>query len=361
MTSDDRAERLAATTLALVDIPSESRQEAAAAEWVAAQVPESPLGLAYREGETLLYESPRTGAPAVVLAGHLDTVPAQGNIPGRIEDGVLHGLGASDMKGGVGVLVELARWLAEEKPALAVDVGLLFFPREELPPEDSALPGLFSDYPALREADLAVMLEPTDNTLQAGCLGNLNAELVFHGESAHSARPWLGRNAIDGAVEALARVLPLPRRDAVVGGLTFVEVATLTGISGGIASNVVPDRVSCVVNFRYAPDRTAEDAEARIRELLGGVGELEIRSNAPPARVATDSPLFTALQAAGGFRVEPKQAWTPVAEFDAEGVPAVNLGPGATRFAHRADEQVEISELVRTFEALQRFLTGGSV
>jgi succinyl-diaminopimelate desuccinylase len=355
---DPNAERLAATTLALVDIPSESGLEGEAAEFVAAEIVTGPLELTYRDGETLVYEMPRTRGPLVVLAGHLDTVPAQGNIPGRIEGGAVHGLGASDMKGGVAVLVELGRWLAAERPALAVDVALLFFPREELPPEDSALPELFARYPAIRDASLAVMLEPTDNAIQAGCLGNLVAELVFQGESAHSARPWLGRNAIDTAVAELAGLVPLPTRDAVVGGLTFVEVATLTAISGGIASNVVPDRVTCVVNYRYAPDRSPADAEERITELLAGSGEVTVTSNAPPARVATDSPLVESLRAAGNLTIEPKQAWTPVAEFDAAGIPAVNFGPGATRYAHRADEQVEINELVRSFEALQRFLRG---
>jgi succinyl-diaminopimelate desuccinylase len=355
---DPSAERLAATTLALVDIPSESNDEAAAAAFVAAEVPAEPLALAYQDGATLLYETPRTGKPLVVLAGHLDTVPAQENIPGRIEAGAVHGLGASDMKGGVAVLVELARWLASEQPSLAVDLALLFFPREELPPQHSALPGLFAAFPAIREAGLAVMLEPTDNTIQAGCLGNLNAELVFDGESAHSARPWQGRNAVDIAVGELTRILPLPSREAVVGGLTFVEVATVTGISGGIASNVVPDSVSCIVNFRYAPDRSPAEAEDRIRELLRGSGAVTVISNAPAARVATDTPLVEALRSAGGLAVEPKQAWTPVAEFDAAGIPAVNFGPGATRYAHRADEQVEIAALVRTFDTLRSFLRG---
>jgi succinyl-diaminopimelate desuccinylase len=357
---DPTAARLAATTLALVDIPSESGDEEAAAAFVADRVPDGPLNLVYRDGATLLYRTQPTGKPLVVLAGHLDTVPAQGNLPGRIEGGAVHGLGATDMKGGVAVLVELARSLAAESGELAVDVALLFFPREELPPEESALPGLFDGYPEILEADLAVMLEPTDNTIQAGCLGNLNAELVFRGESAHSARPWLGRNAIDAAVEGLAAVLPLPAREAVVGGLTFVEVATMTGISGGIASNVVPDRVSCVVNFRYAPDRAPADAERRIRDLVAGAGagELVVTSNAPPARVATNSPLVEALRAAGDLAVQPKQAWTPVAELDAAGIPAVNFGPGATRFAHRADEQVEIAALVRCIETLRRFLRG---
>jgi succinyl-diaminopimelate desuccinylase len=355
---DARAERLAATTLALVDIPSESRDEAAIADHVASEVPAGALRLVHRDAATLLYETERRDRPLVVLAGHLDTVPVQGNRPGHIDEGAVHGLGSSDMKGGVAVMLEVARWLAEEEPELAVDLGLLFFPREELPAEESALPGLFAAYPAIRDAGLGVMLEPTDNTIQAGCLGNLNAELVFHGESAHSARPWLGRNAIDAAVEGLAAILPLPTTEAEIAGLTFVEVASVTLIRGGIATNVIPGRVECLVNFRYAPDRTRDEAEARLREILGAAGDVEILSNAPPARVAADSPLVQRLREAGSLAIEPKQAWTPVAELDAAGIPAVNFGPGATRYAHRADEQVDIAALVQCFEALRRFLAG---
>ena len=322
---DPTAERLAATTLALVDIPSESRGEAAAAACVAAEVLcRAARARISRRRDTRVRDA-AIGKPLVVLAGHLDTVPAQGNIPGRIDGGAVHGLGSSDMKGGVAVLVELARWLAAEEPSLAVDLALLFFPREELPPADSALPGLFAGYPAIREASLAVMLEPTDNTIQAGCLGNLNAELVFRGESAHSARPWLGRNAIEAAVEALAGVLPLPTREAVVGGLTFVEVATVTEIGGG------SPRTSCRSRQlrRQLPvcaRSLADGGRGSITELLPRIGEVTITSNAPPARVATNSPLVGALREAGNLAVEPKQAWTPVAEFDAAGIPAVNFG-----------------------------------
>jgi succinyl-diaminopimelate desuccinylase len=319
----------------------------------------SSLERVHRDAETLLYATARApGRRFVLLAGHLDTVPAQGNLPGRIEDGAVHGLGASDMKGGLAVMLELARWLGEARQPLELDLGLLFFPREELPAEESALPTLFAKCPAVRDASLVVMLEPTDNTIQAGCTGNLIAELVFAGESAHSARPWLGVNAIELAVQALARVLPVAPVEVVVGGLPFYEVVSATRIEGGIASNVIPDRAACLVNYRYAPDRAPADAETRIRDLLAGAGELRVLSNSPPAAVAADSPLVRRLQEAGGFELEPKQAWTPVAEFAAAGLDAVNLGPGATRFAHRRDEQVAIGELVRTFEALRRFLVG---
>jgi succinyl-diaminopimelate desuccinylase len=356
----DRAQALAATTLALVDIPSESRDESAAAAWVEAALGGGALTLAHREDSTLLYETARRpGVPLVLLAGHLDTVPAQGNRPGRIEDGRVHGLGASDMKGGVAVMVELARWITEESPPLAVDLALLFFPREELPTEESALPDLFAGYPKVLEADLAICLEPTNNALHLGCLGNLNAELAFHGESAHSARPWTGVNAIERAVEGLARILPGPAREVELHGLRFVEVVSATQIEGGIASNVIPERATCLLNYRYAPDRTPAEAQARIRELAqeAGADEVAMAGNSPSAPVVADAPLVVQLREAGGLPVEPKQAWTPVAEFAAAGVDAVNFGPGATAHAHRRDEQVEIEALVRNWDVLRAFLT----
>jgi succinyl-diaminopimelate desuccinylase len=197
------------------------------------------------------------------------------------------------------------------------------------------------------------MMEPTDNAIHAGCLGNLNATLVFHGESAHSARPWQGLNAIDLAIEGLAPVVACAPLEVEVGGLIFTEVLSATRITGGIADNVIPDRVEVRLNYRYAPSRTREEAEARLCELVGA--EIEITSNSPPAHVAAGSPLVRRLQEAGGLAVEPKQAWTPVAEFAGQGLDAINFGPGATRYAHRRDERVEIAALERSFDTLRRF------
>ena len=340
---------LARRTLELVDISSPSRDEAEAMRYVAESV---SLPVAYGTEDALLYATERTERPLVLLAGHLDTVPAQDNLPGRIEDGWVVGLGASDMKGGCAVMIELARWAAEE-PALDVDLAFLFFVREELPGEESALPRVFAEAPLVLEAGLVVVLEPTDNTVQAGCLGNLNADLVFRGESAHSARPWTGVNAIAKAVEGLAPLVAREPEPVEVGGLTFVEAITPTCISGGIADNVVPDLVRVRLNYRYAPSRSAAEAESRVRELVSG--ELEVTANSPGAHVPARSPLLERLREAGRFELQPKQAWTPVAEFAAQGLDAVNLGPGATRYAHRRDERVEIAELQRTFGALQRF------
>jgi succinyl-diaminopimelate desuccinylase len=341
---------LAQRTLDLVNIPSESRHEAELYSYVTTAV---PLEQAYSDGESVLFAK-REGKPLVLLAGHTDTVPAQGNLPGRIEDGAVVGLGASDMKGGLAVMAELGRWAAETE--LAYDLALLFFPREELGPAENPLPGVFERTGIVDEAQLVICLEPTDNTLQLGCLGNLNARAVFEGKSAHSARPWLGVNAIKLAFDGLRQVLEAAPRDVDIDGLVFREVISVTQLNAGIASNVIPARAEAILNFRYAPDRTPESAVERVRELVGA--DVEILANSPPAHVALRSPLVEELRAVGGFEVQPKQAWTNVADFAARGLDAINLGPGATRYAHAVDERVEISELERTYDALQRFLAG---
>ncbi len=350
MPSLDPVSALAERTLALVDIPSESRSEEAVHRYLRANV---VLDLELDDGETLLYAK-RSGKPLVLLAGHTDTVPSQGNLPGRIEGGAVVGLGASDMKGGVAVMVELGRWAAES--ALAYDLALLFFPREELGPAENPLPDVFERAPMIDEARLVVCLEPTDNTLQLGCLGNLNARVVFTGKSAHSARPWLGVNAIRLALDGLRQALEAEPHDVVIDGLVFREVISVTELHAGIASNVIPARAEAILNFRYAPDRTPAEAEARVRALVGR--DLEILANSPPAHVPVGSAIVEKLRDAGSFELQAKQAWTNVADFAARGLDAVNLGPGGTRYAHAVDERVEIAELGRTFEALKRFLLG---
>jgi len=336
MLENQNVDALAARTLALVDIPSESRTEADAVDYVRATMPTAPV----YDDDTVLFWPGR-----VVLAGHLDTVPAQGNLPGAIEDGWVVGLGASDMKGGCAVMLELAR--------AGVPFGFLFFGREELPAGESSLPRFFERRGL--ECDLVVMMEPTDNEIHAGCPGNLNARVTFHGESAHSARPWTGVNAISLAIDALAPLAHLEPRDVEIQGLVFREVLSITGIAGGIATNVIPAEATATLNFRYAPDRDPADAERFLRTLIGGRGDVGLGGNSPPGRVAAQSELVRALRDVGDFAVAPKQAWTPVAEFSAQGLDAVNFGPGATRYAHRRDERVEIAALRRSYDALTRF------
>jgi succinyl-diaminopimelate desuccinylase len=351
------ARRLAERTLALVDIPSVSRDERRIAEVVAAAMPRDTFEELYAEPDVLLYCTQRVqGRPFVLLAGHLDTIPPQDNLPGRIENGCVVGLGATDMKGGLAVMLELAAWLDAERPARDLDLGLLFFAREELPVSESPLPSVFAACPELRDAGLAILLEPTDNTIQAGCLGNVMATLTFRGTSAHSARPWTGVNAIGVAVEALYPLTRIPPLPLEIDGLVFTEVLSVTRIEGGIADNVIPDRVACRLNYRFAPSRTVEDAIKNLAAAVGEVGELEITSSSPAGRVAVGSALVRRLQRAGDFAVEAKQAWTPVAQFTEQGIDAVNLGPGATEYAHKRDERVAVGELLRTYEALQRFV-----
>src|ERR1700688_2639384 len=243
MTSAVPTPDLAARTLQLVDVPSESRAEAAIVELVRNLVPGEPM---YDDGEVLLY-----GDGPIVLAGHLDAVPAQGNVPGRIDGGAVHGLGASDMKAGVAVMIELAR--------TGVPARYLFFTREEVPVSESPLPALFAT-DLLRDVELAVVLEPTDNELHAGCLGNLQARITFHGESAHSARPWTGMNAIHGLVRGLQPLVGLEPVDLELEGLVYREVVSAVRVAGGIAANVVPATASAELNMRFM--RPA--AEARL-------------------------------------------------------------------------------------------------
>ena len=332
------SERLARRTLELVDVPSESRAEGDLAAHVA-----GILGVPELDDATVLAGPP---VPRVLLAGHLDTVPAQANRPGRIEGGRVVGLGASDMKGALAVMIELV--------LAGAPFGALFFPREELPHAESALTPLLERRP-LDGAQLVLVMEPTDNAIHAGCLGNVNAEWTFHGRSGHSARPWLADNAIERAaagIAELARHEPEPHE---FDGLIFREVATVTRIAGGIAGNVVPDRADCHLNYRYAPGRSPQEAEARLAELCAGHGELRVTSNAPSGAVPQGNALLDALIAAEGLPVEPKQAWTPVAEFSRAGYDAVNLGPGSPAQAHRRDESVEIAALVRCARILDRF------
>ena len=325
---------LARTALRLVDTPSESRREHAAVALIRELMPGSP---AYDDGEVLLY-----GDGPVVLAGHLDTIPAQGNLPGRIEDGSVHGAGASDMKGGIAVMVELAR--------AGVRGRYLFFTREEVPMSESPLPALFAT-DLLDGVELAVVMEPTDCILHAGCLGNIQARVTFHGESAHSARPWTGVNAIHLLVAGLQGLAALEPNDVTLDGLTYREVVSAVRVEGGIAANVVPAAASVELNCRFMRD----DPETHLRGLVPH-GELEILSSSPAAPPALANPRIERLRELVPD-VAPKQAWTPVAQFAEQGIDAINYGPGLTRYAHRVDEQIPIENLTLAYETLRTFLS----
>ncbi len=359
---EDLAEKLAARTLELIDVPSVSGEEAAILTHVGELMPQE-CKLADEYGAVLCYvpEVRRSGAPFVVLAGHVDTVPIADNVPGVRDAHAVLGRGAADMKGALAVMLQIAQDTAVGALPSDLDMGFLFFGREELPITESALLPLFERCPLMRTVDLAVVMEPTDNTIQVGCLGNLNARVVVHGAAAHSARPWLGENAIHTAIRALGSIADLPIRDVQIEDLTYREVVSVITIQGGVAANVIPDRVQARLNYRYAPTHTPAEAEARLRELLGRHRvELEIIGNAPPGPVSVRHPLLTRLRATGDLPLEPKQAWTPVAEFATVGVDAVNFGPGDPQYAHRDDERIDVAALVRSYDLLAAFLRGAA-
>jgi succinyl-diaminopimelate desuccinylase len=343
---DDSAlgERLAARTLELVDIASESRDEAAIAARIATVLAEGGAEV-LELGDLCLLARPAGTRPRRLLAGHLDTVPGQGNRPGGRDADAVHGLGASDMKAGLAVALELV--------LAGAPLAAVFFPREELPFTETALTPLLARAPEVADHDVAIVMEPTDCTLQPGCLGNISARWVFDGLAGHSARPWLADNAIERAAAGISALAGQPPHPVSFDGLEFVEVASVTTIAGGVAGNVIPGRVECSLNFRYAPDRTPGEGEARLHELCGGHGEVTVIGNAPAGAVHVAHPEVARLIATGALEVAPKQAWTPVAELTAAGLPAVNFGPGSAAQAHRRDEHVPVDNLVRAYRVLE--------
>ncbi|MGH2595037.1 MAG: succinyl-diaminopimelate desuccinylase [Actinomycetota bacterium] len=354
----DLGERLAARTLGSVNLASVSGDEGAILRAIRSRLPDGIDVM--DDGDAVLFVGPvarRSDGPFVVLVGHVDTVPPNGNFPGALDGDAVVGRGAADMKGALAVMEEVATWLAVDPSASDLDLGLLFFGREELPITQSALLPLFARCPATRSIDLAILMEPTANAIQVGCLGNLNVRIEVRGSAAHTARPWLGRNAIHTAIRALAPIADLPPRDVEIDGLVFREVVSVTSIEGGGAGNVLPDRVEARANFRYAPTRTPAEAETWLREMVSHPEvEIQVIGNAPPGPVSVRNPLVDRLRSAGDLPIEPKQAWTSVAEFATIGVDAVNFGPGDPQYAHRDDERVDTAALVRSYDVLRRFL-----
>jgi succinyl-diaminopimelate desuccinylase len=305
--------------------------------------------------------SPRPeGRPIVALCGHLDTVPIHASDEGRFprrEGGRLFAPGASDMKSGVALALEAAE--AIPRGDRSCDLVLVLYSREEGPFEENELGDVLAQIPELARCSLAFCLEPTDSVLQLGCVGSIHATVEFDGKSAHSARPWQGENAVHKAGRFLAHLDGRPPRDAVSGGLTFREVISVTRIEGGRARNVVPDRCTMNVNFRFAPDRSLDRAVEELVTLVreyGGRAEVTDRSPSCPAYA--DHALVARFIEQTKVRVEPKQAWTDVARLAAAGIPAVNFGPGATAQAHQVGEWVELEALEQCYRMLERFLRG---
>lgn len=341
-------------TAALVAVPSVSRHEEDLADAVEARLRLGPLEVE-RVGSNVVARTSAGRDRRVVLAGHLDTVPANGNQVPKVEGDVLYGLGAADMKGGLAVLLRLAEEVAS---AARFDVTFVFYESEEIADQYNGLRHLFEARPELVAGEFAVLLEPTDNWLEAGCQGSIRLEATFTGARAHTARPWQGVNAVHRAAPVLTRLASHQPEEVEVDGLCFRQALQVVDMHGGVAGNVVPDRCTLSVNRRYAPSLTEAEAEAEVRALLEGADEVAVTSVSPAAHPNLSHPLVAEFAGCIGAPVRPKLGWTDVARFSAHGVPAVNFGPGDPEVSHTAGEHVSRTSLDACHQALARFLTG---
>lgn len=350
----DLALDVVSLTAAVCDIESVSGDEGPLADAVEAALAALPHLEVIRDGNTVVARTALGRSERVVIAGHLDTVPLTRhtpNLPTRREGDQLVGRGTVDMKGGVAVMLKLAAAL----PAPNRDVTYCFYDCEEVDSERNGLRRVAEHRPDLLAADFAVLMEPTDGTVEGGCKGTLRVDVHTKGIASHSARPWVGHNAIHDAGEVLARLVAYQARVVDVEGLTYREALQAVLISGGTASNVIPDACTVTVNYRYAPDRSEDDAVAHVREVFAGF-EVEVADNAGGARPGLDRPAARAFVEALGVPVQAKEGWTDVARFAALGVPAVNFGPGNPLLAHMDDERAPVAQYVAAEAAMLRWL-----
>jgi succinyl-diaminopimelate desuccinylase len=354
---------LAERTRMLCDVRSPIGDEAAIAGVVAAEASAGWPGQVERIGNAVVLGRVSGDKPALVLLGHLDTVPIQdGDFPARRENGRVHGRGASDMKGALAIMLELGRRLGPDGRArLPVELVQVFYDREEGPYDGNGLGPLLAARPDLARAQLGLCLEPTDGALQLGCCGALHATLTFRGRAAHSARPWQGENAITKAGPLLAYLGDLAPKDVrfdLPGApLVFREVKTVTRIEGFTGRNVVPARCDVNVNFRFAPGRAIESAVQELEALAQQFGaDCTITDKAPSGSVPLRNPLLEKLRSITGVPVEAKQAWTDVARLTLAGMPAANFGPGEQAQAHQKGESCSEDALERGYLLLERFL-----
>jgi succinyl-diaminopimelate desuccinylase len=335
----------------LVNIESVSRNEAAIADAVEAAL--RPLGHleVTRHGHTVVARTNLGHGERVVIAGHLDTVPLNDNLPSRLEDGILHGLGTCDMKGGDAVMLKLAADLTEPDR----DLTFIFYEAEEVDSVHNGLRKLTESDPDLLQADFAILMEPSNAAIEAGCQGTMRVDVRTTGERSHSARSWKGVNAIHLAAPVLARLNDYTARQPVIDGLTYREGLNATGVRGGVAGNVIPDECVVEVNFRFAPDRTEAEAEAFVRDFFEGY-DVTVTDMAAGAMPGLDRPAAKAFVEAVGGEPAPKFGWTDVAQFTRLGVPAVNFGPGDPMFAHKQDEHVPTEHVERCERILKEWL-----
>lgn len=338
---------------ALVDVPSVSGDERALADGVElalrAQAPHLEI---LRSGDAVLARTCLGRDRRVLLAGHLDTVPIADNLPSRLAGDVLHGCGTSDMKAGDAAFAHVAATLLEPRH----DITLVLYDCEEIEAARNGLGRVEREHRDWLDADLALLGEPTNGAVEAGCQGTLRCEITVPGRRAHSARSWLGVNAVHAAGEVLDRLRTYTARDVDIDGCLYREGLQAVRIAGGVAGNVVPDVCTVTVNFRFAPDRSPEAARSHVREVFDGFA-LEVIDLSPAALPGLDAPAAREFLAATGTAATAKYGWTDVARFAALGIPALNFGPGDPGLAHTREEHVDTRRITEAVEVLRRFLT----
>jgi len=340
-------------TAQLVDIESVSGAEGPLADAIETALRECGHLAVSRDGNAVLARTDLGHPQRVVLAGHIDTVPVAGNLPSRLDGGLLYGCGASDMKSGVAIQLKLAA----EATAPVMDVTYVFYDCEEVESERNGLLRISRNSPASLSANFAILLEPTAGLVEGGCQGTLRAEVRARGERAHSARAWMGRNAIHEAAGILDVLRSYQARQPEVDGLTFREGLNAVGISGGVAGNVIPDECVVTVNYRFAPDLSAEQAAEQVRDLFDG-WEVTITDVADGARPGLHSPAAASFTAVVGGTPRAKLGWTDVARFAVLGVPAVNYGPGDPLLAHSRGERVPLGAITECEAKMRAWLSG---
>jgi succinyl-diaminopimelate desuccinylase len=343
-------------TAALVDIPSESRDESLIADELEAALRAQTSGFeVIRNGNAVLARTPRQRPSRVLLAGHLDTVPVAGNLPSRLESGELHGCGTADMKSGDAVFLHLAATVAEP----VHDLTLVFYDCEEIDAASNGLGRIQRELPDWLSADVAILGEPTAGYIEAGCQGTLRVVVSANGTRAHSARSWLGDNAIHKLGAVLDRLAGYTARTVEIDGCEYREGLSAVRIDGGVAGNVIPDAASVTVNFRFAPDRSVDAALQHVHDVLDGLDvRIEQTDAAAGALPGLSQPAAKALVEAAGGHVRAKYGWTDVSRFAALGIPAVNFGPGDPNLAHTRDERVDVGAITHAVEMLRRYLGG---
>ena len=344
-----------ALTAALVDIPSESRDESRIADEVEAALREQAPGFQIiRNGNAVLARTDHGRPSRVLLAGHLDTVPAAGNLPSRRVGANLYGCGTSDMKSGDAVFLHLAATVAEP----AHDLTLVFYDCEEIEAAANGLGRIERDLPDWLTADVAVLGEPTGALIEAGCQGTLRVLISATGTRAHSARAWLGDNAIHNLAPVLDRLSAYRAREVDIDGCVYREGLSAVKIDGGMAGNVIPDAAAVTVNFRFAPDRSPQQALAHVQEVFEGLSVTIAQTDAAAGALpGLGQPAAARLVAAAGGRVRAKYGWTDVSRFAALGIPALNYGPGDPNLAHTVDEHVEVAAITAVTDTLRAYLT----